>query len=138
VLAALDASAVVALLATLDVPSLKNLRLTLNTLDLLAFPADRLRVLLNRSDAKVGLNVADVQRAIGASITTRIPSSADVPRSTNRGRVLAVDSPSHPVSIAIREFAESNVLSPRPVTDAGAPCPEPIRRRGLLRRRAAA
>ncbi|MEI8083223.1 MAG: AAA family ATPase [Actinomycetes bacterium] len=138
VLAALDASDVVALLATLDVPSLKNLRLALNTLDLLAFPADRLRILLNRSDAKVGLNVDDVQKAVGVTLTTRIPSSADVPHSTNRGVILGVDQPAHPVSVAIREFAERHVQHRAPTSSATLPSGRPTGRRWLLRRRTAA
>ena len=55
VLAAFDRSDVVALLATLDIPALKNLKLTLETLDLIGFPRDRLKIVLNRSDSKVGL-----------------------------------------------------------------------------------
>ena len=41
VLAAFDESDIVALLATLDIPALKNLKLTLETLDLLNYPRDR-------------------------------------------------------------------------------------------------
>ena len=54
-LAAFDQSDVIALLATLDIPALKNLKLTLETLDLLNYPRERWRVVLNRADSKVGL-----------------------------------------------------------------------------------
>ena len=55
VLAAFDVSDLIVLLATLDIPALKNLRLTLDTLDLLGQPDRGRRVIvLNRSDAKVG------------------------------------------------------------------------------------
>ena len=43
VLAAFDRSDVVALLATLDIPALKNLKLTLETLDLIGFPRESSR-----------------------------------------------------------------------------------------------
>ncbi len=43
VLAAFDLSDVVALIATLDIPALKNLKLTLETMDLLNYPRDRWR-----------------------------------------------------------------------------------------------
>ena len=46
VLAAFDQSDLIALLATLDIPALKNLKLTLETLDLLNYPRERLRVVL--------------------------------------------------------------------------------------------
>ena len=45
---------VVALIATLDIPALKNLKLTLETMDLLNYPRERWRVVLNRADSKVG------------------------------------------------------------------------------------
>ena len=55
VLTALDASHVHVLLTTPDIPALKNLRITLDTFDLLDLPKESRLVVLNRSDAKVGL-----------------------------------------------------------------------------------
>ena len=51
VLSAFDLSDVVALIATLDIPALKNLKLTLETMDLLNYPRDRWRIVLNRADS---------------------------------------------------------------------------------------
>ena len=42
VLAAFDRSDVIALLATLDIPALKNLKLTLETMELLNYPREKL------------------------------------------------------------------------------------------------
>ena len=60
VLAAFDNSDLLVLIATLDIPAVKNLRLTLDTLDLLGSPREDRVVVLNRSDAKVGLKTEDV------------------------------------------------------------------------------
>lgn len=109
VLAAFDESDLVTLLATLDVPSLKNLKLTLDTLNMLAFPADRLRVMLNRADSKVGLEVSDVQKTINMAVSAMVPSSVDVPSSTNRGLVLATEKPNHPASLAIRHYVHTAI-----------------------------
>src|SRR5262245_52057672 len=57
VLAAFDATDLFLLIATLDIPALKNLKLTLETMDLLNYPRDRWRVVLNRADSKVWLTV---------------------------------------------------------------------------------
>jgi pilus assembly protein CpaE len=111
VLAAFDRSDVVALLATLDIPALKNLKLTLETLDLIGFPRDRLKVVLNRSDSKVGLALAEVEKTLKAPIVAQIPSSRDVPASTNRGVALVSDEPKNPVSIAIRAFIDEYVVA---------------------------
>jgi pilus assembly protein CpaE len=134
VLAALDASDLVALVATLDIPALKNLKLTLETLDLLNYPKDRIRVLLNRSDSKVGLSLAEVEKTLRSPISAQIPSSREVPASINRGTPLMLDDPKHPVSGAIRGFAIEHVL---PLAGATRTIPDELRRdrRGLLRRR---
>lgn len=111
VLAAFDLSDHFVLPATLDIPSVKNLKLTLETLDLLSYPRDLRHVVLNRSDAKVGLSVEDVEKTLGTSISARVPSSRAVPTSINRGVPIVLDSPTHPVSLAIRSFAESQLLA---------------------------
>ena len=98
VLAAFDQSDLVALLATLDIPALKNLKLTLETLDLLNYPRDRWRIVLNRADSKVGLALDEVEKTLKAPIAAQIPSSRDVPASINRGVPIVLDDPKHPVS----------------------------------------
>ncbi|HWL36273.1 MAG TPA: P-loop NTPase [Frankiaceae bacterium] len=107
VLAAFDESDYVALLATLDIPALKNLKLTLETLDLLNYPRDRWRVVLNRADSKVGLQLNEVEKTLRVPIAVQIPSSRSVPASINRGVPIVLDEPGHPVSQAIKQFAET-------------------------------
>ena len=97
-LAAFDQSDLVALLATLDIPALKNLKLTLETLDLLNYPRERWRLVLNRADSKVGLALSEVEKTLKAPIAAQIPSSRDVPASINRGVPIVLDDPKHPVS----------------------------------------
>jgi len=114
VLAAFDQSDVIALLATLDIPALKNLKLTLETLDLLNYPRERLRVVLNRADSKVGLALSEVEKTLRVPIALHIPSSRAVPASINRGVPIVLDDPKHPVSVAIRNFTERHVVGPAP------------------------
>ena len=116
VLTAFDISDVVVLIATLDIPALKNLKLTLDTLDLLNFPREKWRIVLNRSDSKVGLSIADVEKTLRIPIAAQIPSSSrDVPASINRGVPIMLDDPKHPVSKAIRDFAERHIAAPASV-----------------------
>jgi len=132
VLAALDVSDLVLLLATLDIPALKNLKLTLETLDLLNFPHERWRVVLNRADSKVGLSLSEVEKTLRVPISVQVPSSRAVPASINRGVPIALDEPNHPVSQSLRQFAERDLLAVR----HGGRAPEGPQpgRRGLLRR----
>jgi len=112
VLATFDVCDVSVLLATLDIPSVKNLRLTLDTLDLLGHPRDARVVILNRSDSKVGLHAEDVVEAIKQPIAAMVPSSVSVPASVNRGVAIILDEPKHPVSLALRGFADQYILNP--------------------------
>jgi pilus assembly protein CpaE len=128
VLAAFDLSDAVVLLATLDIPALKNLKLTLETLDLLNYPRDRWKIVLNRSDSKVGLAISEVEKTLRTSITAQVPSSRDVPASINRGVPIMLDDPRHPVSLAIRGFAERDIAAghgPRRRDRRGAPPQRP-------------
>jgi len=118
VLATFDVCDMAVLLATLDIPAVKNLRLTLDTLDLLGYPREARVVLLNRSDAKVGLHTEDVVAAIKQPIAAMIPSSSAVPASVNRGVPIILDEPKHPVSLSLRAFADKYVLNPAPLTQA--------------------
>jgi pilus assembly protein CpaE len=112
VMTALDASHVHVLLTTPDIPALKNLRITLDTFDLLDLPKESRVVVLNRSDAKVGLTAADIERVIRVPIMAHVPSSRDVPVSINRGVPIMADNPQHPVSKAIRDFALGRLTGP--------------------------
>jgi pilus assembly protein CpaE len=105
VLAAFDESDWLIMLATLDVPSIKNLRLTLQTMELLHFPKNRLRVVVNRADSKVGLRLPDVEKLLSVPIDTTIPSSRSVPLSVNKGSPIMLEEPKGPVADAIRRVA---------------------------------
>jgi pilus assembly protein CpaE len=132
VLAAFDASDHMVLLTTLDIPALKNLKLALETLDLLNYSRDRYHVVLNRADSKVGLAVDDVHKTLGLPIAAQLPSSRAVPAAINRGTPIVHDAPGHPVSVAMRRLAESLLMQSAafPVETRGG------RRRALgLRRR---
>jgi pilus assembly protein CpaE len=135
VLEALDQSDLIALIATLDIPALKNLKLTLETLDEINFPREKWAVVLNRSDSKVGLALNEVEKTLRVPISIQIPSSRDVPAAINRGVPIIHDNPKHPVSVAIRQFAEKYVLTGHH-TDASIPPELRSDRRGLLRRKA--
>ena len=111
VLAAMDASHHHVLLTTPDVPALKNLRVTLDMLDLLSYAHDIRSVVLNRSDSKVGLSMDDIDRVVRSDIRAHVPSSRDVPISVNKGNPIVLDLPRHPVSEAIARFAREHVLA---------------------------
>ena len=79
VLTAFDQTDDFLLLTTLDIAALKNLKLTLEMLDLLHYPRERWHVVVNRADARVGLSVADVHKTLGVPIAAEIPSTRAIP-----------------------------------------------------------
>jgi pilus assembly protein CpaE len=109
VLAACDLSDALVLIATLDIPAVKNLRVAIDTLDMLGSPKDARIIVLNRADAKVGLRPDDVVAAIKAPIAVNVPNSLTVPASINRGVPIVLDDPRGPVSVSIRELADVHI-----------------------------
>jgi pilus assembly protein CpaE len=136
VLAAIDRTDVLLLITTLDVPALKNLKLSLETLELLNFPRSQWRVVLNRANTRVGLAVSEVSKTLGVGIAAQIPSAREVPATINRGVMILQDDPRHPVSHAIRELA-SSIANTRNGVPRHAASPADTResKRGFLRRR---
>jgi pilus assembly protein CpaE len=110
ILAALDVTHHYVLVATPELPSLKNLRVTLDTFELLDYRREARTVVLNRSDSKVGLSMADIEKVLRVPSAGHIPSSRDVPLSANNGVPLMVSHPNHPVSTAIKDLAKKRLV----------------------------
>jgi pilus assembly protein CpaE len=103
-LLALDVSDDIVLVGSMDVPSIKNLKLAISTITQLGHPREQLKIVLNRADSKVGLRTNEVEKSLGVEIDVQIPSSRDVPLSINQGTPLAMSRPRSPVVQAIAEL----------------------------------
>jgi pilus assembly protein CpaE len=84
-LATLDRTDELMLVCSLDVPTLKNVRLALSTLEMLSFPQQRIRIVLNRANSKVGMKQREVEAALEQKVRYEIPSDRAVPLSVNKG-----------------------------------------------------
>ncbi len=109
VLTSFDACDVSILLATLDIPAVKNLRLALDTLDLLGHPKDNRLLVLNRADAKVGLSVDDVTTALHHDLAQEVPDNRAVTAATNRGVPIVLHEPKNPVSLALKGLVRDSL-----------------------------
>jgi pilus assembly protein CpaE len=105
-LATLDRTDDLLLLCGLDVPTIKNVRLSLQTLELLSFPSERVSVLLNRSNSNVGIQRAEVERALETKIRADLPSDRAVPLGVNRGKPVALADPGSDFAKAIADLAK--------------------------------
>lgn len=113
-LQALDETDDCVIVATLDVPTLKNVKVALETLDLLGIAQGNRHLVLNRADDEVGLSPEKVEQILGMQITTAIPSSTDIAAATNAGRPIVVANPGHPASRAITALASTLTGEPVP------------------------
>lgn len=109
VLAALDVSDLTVLIATLDIPAVKNLRITMNTLDALGSPIENRTVVLNRADMKVGLTAKEVEVALRHSLTAELPNHLSVAAAGNRGIALSVAEPKNVFASALRQLVDREV-----------------------------
>lgn len=105
VLQAIDETDQLILVTTLDVPTLKNVKIAVETLDLLNFPKERRRLVLNRADDKVGLTADKVESTLGMPIAASVPTSPQVASATNAGEPILTAHPRHVVSKAIAALA---------------------------------
>jgi len=103
---AIDNAQHAVMVGTLDLPGLKNMKVGLETLDLMGFPPERIVTVLNRSDSKVGLLAHDVKKVLGATPQLEIPSDRRVPRSLNAARALVITEPKAPPAKALRALGD--------------------------------
>lgn len=106
VIAAVDASSHVCMIANMDSLSLKNTKLGLATLELMDYDPERISLVLNRADSDVGLSPADVESVTGRRAALLVPSDRDVPRSLNEGVPLLLGHKRSPVAAAMRSLTE--------------------------------
>jgi pilus assembly protein CpaE len=129
VIATIDAAASICMIGMLDAPSLKNTKLGLETLGLMGFALDRVRIVLNRADTNVGISHADVATILGRVPDVLIPSERDVVRWVNAGEPIVLASKRSEPAKAFRALAELAAADLSPAQPSNG------RRRRLLGRR---
>ena len=104
------------MLCGLDVPTLKNVKLSLYTLEQLGFPASRTSLVLNRVTPKVGLKKEDVEGVLGLPVRFEIPNDPVVAPSVNSGAVAALVQGDSEFAQAVTVIANSIEQSGVPVS----------------------
>ena len=85
-LAVLDAADVILTMLSLEITSIKNMRLFLEVAEQLGYEAGKVRLVLNRADSALGIRVADVEHSIGRKVDETIVSDGrSVVYALNRG-----------------------------------------------------
>jgi pilus assembly protein CpaE len=137
VLAAFDHSTRVLCMVTLDLPSIRNMRVFLSTLEKLKINNDAISVVLNKVEDDIGIDIGDVQEVLDNKIVSVLPYSREVMRSINKGKPALVSAAGSDIgkrlSGGMQQFLSGEVM---PVLGNGshAEISEP---RGFWRRRKA-
>jgi pilus assembly protein CpaE len=127
VIASVDSSSHICMVGMLDSLSLKNMKLGLETLELMGYDPERIRLVLNRADTRVGIARDEVEAIVARAPDIFVPSDRDIPRSFNEG-VPVVTSKSK--SEAAHAFMELAALYVGPVVSSNG-----THRRGFRRKR---
>jgi pilus assembly protein CpaE len=98
VLAAFDLSARLFLMATLDLPSVRNMGVFLSTLEKLKIPSDDIRLILNKAESDVGIDIAQIEKLFPNGFSSVLPYAKEVSRSINLGMPVIVSAPTADVS----------------------------------------
>lgn len=106
VLGLIEVSDDVLLVAGMDIPNIKNVKIGLQTLRLLNTPMEKLKLILNRANSKVKLDVSEVERTLGVKAESLIPSDVVVPQAVNRGEAVVHNAPKSAVSKSLEELAD--------------------------------
>ena len=128
VLSSFDISENLIVLATLDVPSVNNMRVFLSTLERLKISTDGLHLVLNKAEKNVGFSGSDVEQILGRPWDLVLPYDREVSRAVNLGLPVTEAAPATEVSRRLVEGLSKIV----PGVSVAVPAPPP--KRGFLAR----
>jgi pilus assembly protein CpaE len=106
VLGLIEESDDVLLVAGMDIPNIKNVKIGLQTLRLLNTPMNKIHLILNRANSKVKLEVSEVERTLQVKADALIPSDVVVPQSVNKGTPVVIDAPRSSIAKSLEQLAD--------------------------------
>ncbi|MGH9278543.1 MAG: AAA family ATPase [Acidimicrobiales bacterium] len=129
VIVALENAEAIFAMATLDLPSVRNLGVLLSVMKKLKMPVELVNLVMNKVEPDVGMDIERVARYFPQGFSMVIPYGREVNRALNMGMPMLAFSPGSPVSKAIEAGLGHTVevLAPEAVAENG--------RRHRIRRR---
>ncbi|TDI49376.1 MAG: hypothetical protein E2O96_05215 [Acidobacteria bacterium] len=93
------------MIVDMDLPSVKNAKLALETMRLLKFSTANVKLVMNRSNAKARLDNKEIENALKMRISAAVPSDAVVAASVNEGRPVVETDPKSKVAKGFESVA---------------------------------
>jgi pilus assembly protein CpaE len=106
-LATLDRTDRLLLVTTLDIPAVKNVKLTLQTLNLLHYPKERIHLVINHGMSRAELDRKEVEKALDLKAAFELPGDREVGVAVNRGVPVPMSSPRSGVAKVLGDMAEA-------------------------------
>ena len=124
-LIAVEVSTDLLFVGSMDVASARSLRKELDILDRLGLLSSARHLILNRSDAKVGMDAKDIEALLGMPVAVSVPSSRLIPISCNEGQPVLESAARSPVARALEQLVDRFTRRKSP-----EPSPSGLRRIG--------
>jgi pilus assembly protein CpaE len=132
VLVAFDMSDMLYVMATLDLPSVRNMSVFLSTLDRLKVPTEHVRLILNKAESDVGIDIEQVTKLFPQGFESILPYAKEVSRSINLGMPVMAASPT--AEISSRMTGGMQLLLPEEERDRAVADTTPAKKQSLFAR----
>ena len=120
VLVALEHADRIFAIATLDLPSIRNLAVLLHTFEQLKVPAERVELVLNKVEPDVGIDIGQITRYFPQGFSIVVPYAREVNRSLNMGMPMLAYAPRADVSKVLGEALGRGLSGPGETAEAAA------------------
>jgi pilus assembly protein CpaE len=139
VIAAVDSASHLCIVGMLDVLSLKDTKIGVETLARMGYAPAELTVVLNRADTSVGIAQSDVELLLGRAPDVLVPSDRAIPKAITAGKTIVEEEPKSGAGQAFLDLANHYLKEAETARAAEASTPEQqagtTGRRFALRRR---
>lgn len=107
-LSILEASDIVLIISSLDLPAIKNVKLCLEMMESQKYSHDKVKVILNRANSECGMDLSEVKEILQCDLLAALPSDGKVVvSSVNKGIPFVVSTPQADISRNIFSLAQS-------------------------------
>jgi len=107
-LAVLDASDQVLVVSSMDLPTIKNVKLCLEIMESLNYSSDKIKVILNRANSEGGMEPREVEESLRCTFTAMLPSEGKtVVPSVNKGIPFVISDPDTPIAQGVFGLARA-------------------------------
>lgn len=130
VLVSLEQADQIFAIATLDLPSVRNLGVLLSTFKQLKVPAERVQLVLNKVERDVGIDVEAITKYFPQGFSIVVPYGKEVNRSLNMGMPMLAYAPRGEVAKVLEAGLARTLETDEPAEEGGS-----RRQRRLLRRK---